>query len=85
MHYVKETLDAELEEQHEFIAQTIGAFTVCTQASEMFYASHYQAMIQRWRPESTRDICDTFGCELQSAGATRIIKQNEYVREEKEA
>lgn len=78
-------LDAELEEQHEFISQTIVALTVCTQTLEMFYASHYPVMIQRWRPESTRDICDTFGCELQSAGATWTIKQNECVREEKEA
>lgn len=85
MHYVKETLDAELEEQHKFITQTTAAFTVCTQTSEMFYASHYHLMIQRWRPESTSDICDTFSWELQSARATRIIKQNEYVREEKEA
>lgn len=80
MHYVKETLDAELEEQHGFL------FTDdCSQTLEMFYTSHYQLMIQRWRPESTKNICDTFGCGLQSAGVTWTIKQNEYVREEKEA
>lgn len=41
MHYVKETLDAELEEQLGFITRMIVGFTVCTQTSEMVYASHY--------------------------------------------